>query len=257
MRLEALFQPRSIAVIGASERPGVGRRMVASLDRIGFAGALYPIHPAYPTILGHPCYPTIADLPEAPDVAVFCLGHQRVLDPFIAAARRGIKGAVIYDGGFAEQGEEGRRLQDKIEAICREASIALCGPNCMGVLNPHHPSTTYLGELRDPTGLAGNVGLVSQSGAVCISLLTDVRRFGFSHVVSSGNEAVLCAAEYIEYLVEDPRTAMVGLFIETIRQPDRFAAALDRAAASDKPVVVLKAGQGERARRAVPTHTGG
>jgi acyl-CoA synthetase (NDP forming) len=257
MRLEALFRPRSIAVIGASEKPTVGRRMVASLDRIGFAGAIYPINPAYPTILGHPCYPTIADMPEAPDVAVFCLGHQRVLDTFTAAARRGIKGAVIYDGGFAEQGEEGRRLQDDIEAICREAGIALCGPNCMGVLNPHHPSTMYLGELRDPTGLAGNVGLVSQSGAVCISLLTDTRRFGFSHVVSSGNEAVLCMADYIECLVEDPRTAVVGLFIETIRHPDRFGAALDRAAASGKPVVVLKAGQGERARRAVPTHTGG
>ena len=257
MRLEALFQPRSIAVIGASEKPGVGRRMVASLDRIGFAGAIYPVNPAYPTILGHPCYPSIANVPEAPDVAVFCLGHQRVLDAFIAAVRRGIKGAVIYDGGFAEQGEEGRRLQDDILAISREAGIALCGPNCMGVLNPHHPSTTYLGELRDPTGLAGNIGLVSQSGAVCISLLTDIRRFGFSHVVSSGNEAVLCMADYLEYLVEDPRTAVVGLFIETIRQPDRFVAALDRAAAAGKPVVVLKAGQSERARRAVPTHTGG
>src|SRR4051812_40499546 len=257
MRLEALFQPRSIAIIGASEKPTVGRRMVASLGRIGFAGAIYPINPAYPTILDHPCYPTIADLPEAPDVAVFCLGHQRVLDVFIAAARRGIKGAVIYDGGFAEQGEEGRQLQDEIQAICREAGIALCGPNCMGVLNPHHPSTIYLGELRDPTGLAGNVGLVSQSGAVCISLLTDTRRFGFSHVISSGNEAVLCAADYIEYLVEDPRTLMVGLFIETIRQPDRFIAALDRAAASGKPAVVLTVGKGERSRRAVPTHTGG
>src|SRR3954467_14294153 len=175
MRLEALFQPRSVAVIGASEKPTVGRRMVASLDRIGFAGAMYPVNPAYSTILGHQCYPTIAEVPEAPDVAVFCLGHQRVLDAFIAAARRGIKGAVIYDGGFAEQSEEGRRLQDQIQAICLEAGIALCGPNWMGGLNPHHPSAIYLGGLRDPTGLAGNVGLVSQSGAVCISLLTDVR----------------------------------------------------------------------------------
>src|SRR6478609_7299983 len=123
MRLEALFQPRSVAVIGASEKATVGRRMVASLDRIGFASAIYPVNPAYPIILGHQCYPTIADIPEAPDVAVFCLGHQRVLDAFTAAARRGVKGAVIYDGGFAEQGEEGRRLQEQIQGICREASI--------------------------------------------------------------------------------------------------------------------------------------
>jgi len=257
MRLEALFRPSSIAVIGASEKPTVGRRMVASLDRIGFTGALYPVNPSYPTVLGHPCYPTMAEVPQAPDIAVFCLGHERVLDAFRAAARRGIGAAVIYDGGFAEQGDEGRRLQGEIEGICREAGIALCGPNCMGVLNPHHASTTYLGELRDPAGLTGNVGLVSQSGAVCISLLTDLRRFGFSHVVSSGNEAVLCAADYLEYLVEDPKTEVIGAFIESIRQPDRFVATLDRAAAVGKPVVALKAGRSERARRAVPTHTGG
>jgi acyl-CoA synthetase (NDP forming) len=118
MRLEALFQPRSIAVIGASEKPGVGRRMVASLDRIGFAGAIYPVNPAYPTILGHPCYPSIANVPEAPDVAVFCLGHQRVLEAFIAAARRGIKGAVIYDGGFAEQGTRPTRTRRPASCCC-------------------------------------------------------------------------------------------------------------------------------------------
>jgi acyl-CoA synthetase (NDP forming) len=106
-------------------------------------------------------------------------------------------------------------------------------------------------------GLAGNVGIVSQSGAVCISLLSDVRRFGFSHVASSGNEAVLAAADYLEYLVEDPRTEVIGALIETIRQPERFVAALDRSAALGKPVVVLKVGRSERARLAVPTHTGG
>jgi acyl-CoA synthetase (NDP forming) len=257
MRLEALFQPRSVAVVGASEKPTVGRRIVASLDRIGFAGAVYPVNPAYPSVLGHPCYASLAELPEAPDIGVFCLGHARIFDAFVAAAKRGMRAAVIYDGGFAEQAAEGHRLQESIAAICREAGIALCGPNCMGVLSPHHPSTTYLGDLRDRAGLAGNIGLVSQSGAVCISLLADVRRFGFSHVASSGNEAVLAAADYLEYLVEDPRTGAIGAFIETIRQPDRFVAALDRAAALGKPVVVLKVGRSERTRLAVPTHTGG
>jgi acyl-CoA synthetase (NDP forming) len=257
MQLEALFQPRSVAVVGASEKPTVGRRMVASLDRIGFTGEIYPINPAYPSVLGHPCYPSFADLPEAPDVGVFCVGHARIYDSFVAAAERGIKAAVIYDGGFAEQSEDGSRLQDAIAAICRDAGIALCGPNCMGVLNPHHRSTTYLGELQEPAGLAGNVGLVSQSGAVCISLLSDLRRFGFSCVASSGNEAVLTAADYLEYLVEDPHTAVIGAFIETIRQPERFVAALDRAAALGKPVVMLKAGRSERTRRGIPSHTGG
>ena len=257
MPLEALLQPRSVAVVGASEKPTVGRRMVASLDRIGFTGTILPINPAYPSVLGHACYPSFAELPEAPDAAVFCLGHARIYDAFVAAAERGIKAAVIFDGGFAEQGEDGRRLQERIAGICREAGIALCGPNCMGVLNPHHPSTTYLGELQDPAELAGNVGLVSQSGAVCISLLSDLRRFGFSCVASSGNEAVLTAADYLEYLVEDTHTSVIGAFIETIRQPERFVAALDRAAALGKPVVVLKAGRSERTRLAIPTHTAG
>jgi acetate---CoA ligase (ADP-forming) len=188
---------------------------------------------------------------------VFCVGHARVLDALLAAAERGVQGAVIYDGGFAERGKDGRRLQTRIEGICRDAGIALCGPNCMGVLSPHDRSTTYLQELRDPAGLAGNVGIVSQSGAICISLLTDIRRFGFSHVVSSGNEAVLVMADYLEYLVDDPKTRVIGSFIETVRSPDRFIAALDRAAAQSKPVVALKVGRTERTRRAVMTHTGG
>ncbi|MBV9376361.1 MAG: CoA-binding protein [Alphaproteobacteria bacterium] len=257
MRLEALFRPKSIAVIGASEKPTIGRRLIASLDRFGFAGPVFPVNPGYATVLGRTCYTNLGELPEAPDIAAFCVGHERVLKPLAAAAERGVKGAVIYDGGFAERGNGGRRRQSQIAGICRDYGIALCGPNCMGVLNPHHHSSTYLQELRDPAGLAGNVGIVSQSGAFCVSLLNDVRRFGFSHVVSSGNEAVLAAADYLEYLADDPHTKVIGGFIETVRDPDRFVAALDRAAAQRKPVVVLKVGGAERTRHAITTHTGG
>jgi acetate---CoA ligase (ADP-forming) len=257
VRLDALFQPKSIAVIGASDKPTPGRRIIASLERLGFAGAIYPVNPNYTAVLNRACYPSLADLPEAPDVAVFCLGHERVLDAFIAGAKRGMKAAVIYDGGFAEQGAEGGALQARIEGICRDAGIALCGPNCMGVLNPHHRSTTYLQELRDPAGLAGNVGIISHSGGLCVGVVTDTRRYGFSHIVSSGNEAVVTAAEYLEYLVDDPHTEIIGGFIETVRQPERFAAALDRAAAKDKPVVMIKVGRHARTRHAIPTHTGG
>src|SRR6516164_1922737 len=257
MRLEALFRPKSIAVVGASEKPTIGRRLIASLDRFGFLGSIFPVNPNYSTVLGRQCFASIAELPEAPNVAVFCVGHERVLEPFAAAAERGIKAAVIYDGGFAERGEDGRRRQVQIEGICRDGGIALCGPNCMGVLSPHHRSTTYLQELRDPAGLAGNVGIVSHSGGFCIGLVNDVRRFGFSHIVSSGNEAVLTAADYLEYLADNPHTRVIGCFIETVRHPERFAAALDRAAAQRKPVVVLKVGRTERTQYAVTTHTGG
>jgi acetate---CoA ligase (ADP-forming) len=257
MRLDPLFKPGSIAVIGASDKPGVSRRLMGSFGPIGFTGEVFPVNPNYETVGGYTCFPSIADLPQAPDIAVFCLGSARVLDAFIAGAERGMKAAVIYDGGFAEQGAAGRALQTRIEDICREAGILLVGPNCMGVLNPHHKSTTYMQELQDATGLAGNVGIVSQSGAVCIALLNDIRRFGFSHVVSAGNEAVVAAADYLEHLVEEPETEIIGCFIETIRHKERFAATLDRAAALGKPVVVLKVGQAARTRRAIVAHTSG
>src|SRR5439155_4306900 len=167
MRLDALFRPKSIAVVGASEKPTIGRRLIVSLDRIGFAGRVFPVNPNYPSVLGRPCYASIAETPEAPDIAVFCLGYRLILDALTAAAARGIRAAVIYDGGFAERGAEGRALQDKIAGICRDAGIALCGPNCMGILNPIERNTTYLQEIRDPGALAGNVGIVSRSGGTC------------------------------------------------------------------------------------------
>ena len=257
MLANALLKPRSIVVLGASERPSIGRSLLESLRNIGYTGRVYPVNPRYAHVLGSRCYASIEDLPEAPDVVAFCVGHTRVLENVRLSAERGARGAVIYDGGFAERGDEGDRLQAEIVDICQTAGIALCGPNCMGVLNPHDRSSLYIQELRDAANLAGNVGLISQSGSICIGLLADVRRFGFSHVVSSGNEAVLATVDYMEALIDDPQTKVVGLFTETVRQPERFVAALDHAANVGKPVVVLKVGRTERTQRAITTHTGG
>jgi acyl-CoA synthetase (NDP forming) len=204
--------------------------IIESLDRIGFPGQIYPVNPKYETLFGRPCYPSIADLPEAVDLLAVCVNHARVLEHMRPAARRGVRAAIIFDGGFAERGDEGRRRQDELVGICREAGIALCGPNCMGVVNPHARSSIYIQTLADPALLAGNVGLISQSGSICIGLLADCRRFGWSHVISSGNEAVLPAVDYLEYLIDDPATRVIALFLETVREPERFVAALDRAA---------------------------
>ena len=207
---------------------------------------------------GRHCYPSLAELPKAPDVAVFCLGHERILDALTAAAERGMKAAVIYDGGFAERGEEGRRLQSRAESICREAGIALCGPNCMGILNPHHRSTTYLQELRDPAGLAGNVGIVSQSGGFCVSLLTDTQPLRLQPYRLLRQRGGADRGGFPRIPGRRPaHRASIGGFIEAVREPERFAAALDRAAALGKPVVVMKVGRHERTRRAITTHTGG
>jgi acetate---CoA ligase (ADP-forming) len=257
MPLDALLRPKSIAILGASERPSIGRSLIVSARNIGFEGNVYPINPRYPELLGHRCYPSVEDLPEPPDVVAFCVSYTRILENFRPVAAKGAKAVAIFDGGFAERGEEGAKLQAEIVGICREAGILLNGPNCMGVLNPATRSSIYIHEVRDPADLMGNVGLISQSGSVCIGLVSDVRRFGFSHVISSGNEALIGAAEYLEALIDDAATKVIALFTETIKEPERFVAALDRAADRGKPVVVLKVGRTERTKRAITTHTGG
>jgi len=255
--LDALLKPRSVAVLGASERPSLGRTIVENLDRIGFAGPVYPINPKYDNLLGRRCYASVEALPDDVDVLAFCVNHQRVLEGLRPAADRGVRAAVVFDAGFAESDDAGRARQAEVVAICRKADMAFCGPNCMGVISPHDKSLVYINALRDPAPLAGNVGLVSQSGSIVIGLLADSRRFGWSHVISSGNEAVLGVADYVEYLIDDPRTRVIALFLESVRRPERFVAALDRAADAGKPVVVFKVGRTERARRAISSHTGG
>jgi acyl-CoA synthetase (NDP forming) len=244
-------------VLGASERPSVGRTIVENLERIGFAGEIYPINPRYESLLGRRCYRSIEDLPDRVDVLAFCVNHERVLDGLRAAAKKGVRAGVAFDAGFAESDDAGRRRQEELVAICRSAGIAFCGPNCMGVISPHERSLVYLNALRDPAPLAGDVGLISQSGSIVIGLLADCRRFGFSRVISTGNEAVIVAADVLDYLVDDPATRVIAMFLESVRQPGRFVAALDRAAERGKPVVVLKVGRSERARRAITSHTGG
>ena len=257
MSLERLLKPDSIAVYGASENRGPGRRILEMLDKMGYGGTVYPINPRYETVLGKRCYHGLDEIPEGIDAIVFCVNRRLVTEPFQLAAARGYGGAVVLDSGFAELGEEGRRRQDALEAAARSAGMAVCGPNCMGVLSPHHRTSLYTSNLLHPEKLLGNVAIVTQSGSIAIGLLTDCRRFGFSHVVSTGNEAVTTTAEFIEYLADDPHTRVIATFTETIRDPERYVAALDKAADRGKPVVVLKVGRNDRTRRAITSHTGG
>jgi acyl-CoA synthetase (NDP forming) len=228
-----------------------------SLGAIGFTGAIYPVNPKYPTVLNTTCYPSLTDLPEAPDVVVFSIRNPLIPEQMRLAVKRGARSAVIYDSGFAELGDDGAKLQDEIAGLAREAGMPVCGPNCMGILNPPARVTTYKQNIMDPAAIVGNVGIVSQSGSVCIGLLSDLRRFGVSLSVSAGNEAVTRTVDYIEYLIDDPNTKVIATFTETVREPERYVAALDRAADAGKPVVVIKVGRTERTQRAITSHTGG
>jgi acetate---CoA ligase (ADP-forming) len=257
MPIDALVKPQSVAIVGATDRPGPGRSIVESLGAIGFTGPIYPVNPKYQTVLNHACYPSLLDLPQAPDVVVFSIRNPLIPEQVRLAVKRGARAAVIYDSGFAELGEDGARLQAEIAGLCREAGMAVCGPNCMGIINPPARVTTYKQTVMDTTGLAGNVGIISQSGSVCIAMLSDLRRFGISLSVSAGNEAVTRTVDYLEWLIDDPNTKVLATFTETVREPERYVAALDRAADAGKPVVVLKVGRTERTQRAITSHTGG
>jgi acetate---CoA ligase (ADP-forming) len=257
MRLDPLLKPRSVAIVGATDRQSPARSVIESLGALGFSGAIYPVNPKYQSVLNHVCYASLADVPEAPDVVVLSIRKALVPEQVRLAVDRGARAAVIYDSGFAELGEDGARLQSEIAGLAREAGMPVCGPNCMGILNPTARVTTYKQTIMNPAGLAGNVGFVSQSGSVCIAILSDLRRFGVSLCVSAGNEAVTRTVDYIDYLIDDPATKVIATFTETVREPERYVAALDRAAAAGKPVVVLKVGRSERAQRAITSHTGG
>ena len=257
MQIDPLVKPRSVAIVGATDRGGPGRAVIESLGAIGFSGPIYPVNPKYPTVLNIKCYRSLTELPEAPDIVVFSIRNPLIPEQMRLAVGRGARAAVIYDSGFAELGGDGAKLQDEIAAMAREAGMPVCGPNCMGILNPHARVTTYKQNVRDPAAIVGNVGIVSQSGSVCIGLLSDLRRFGVSLSVSAGNEAVTRTVDYLDYLIDDPNTKVIATFTETVREPERYVAALDRAADAGKPVVVIKVGRTERTQRAITSHTGG
>jgi acetate---CoA ligase (ADP-forming) len=257
MQLDPLVKPRSVAVVGATDRGGPGRAVMESLGAIGFTGPIYPVNPNYATVLNIKCYPTLMELPEAPDIVVFSIRNPLIPEQMRLAVKRGARAAVIYDSGFAELGAEGAKLQDEIAGLAREARMPVCGPNCMGILNPPARVTTYKQNVIEPSAIVGNVGIVSQSGSVCIALLSDLRRFGISLAVSAGNEAVTRTVDYLDYLIDDPNTKVIATFTETVREPERYVAALDRAADAGKPVVVIKVGRTERTQRAITSHTGG
>ncbi len=257
MQLDPLVNPRSVAIVGATDRGGPGRAVMESLGAIGFTGPIYPVNPKYPTVLNVKCYPSLTDLPEAPDIVVFSIRNPLIPEQMKLAVQRGARAAIIYDSGFAELGADGAKLQEQIAGMAREAGMPVCGPNCMGILNPPSRVTTYKQHIMDPAAIVGNVGIVSQSGSVCIGMLSDLRRFGVSLSVSAGNEAVTRTVDYLEWLIDDPNTKVIATFTESVREPERYVAALDRAADAGKPVVVVKVGRTERTQRAVTSHTGG
>ena len=247
--LRALLAPRSIAIVGASDSPGPTTRILSSLQAVGFTGEIFAVNPGRDRALDRNCFPSLAALPRPPDAAVLCISPERVAAAVVDAAAAGVKAVVSYASGVQHTQLDGRSAIEVIQQTCARAGIAFCGPDCMGVLNPASQSTLYLGEVQDSARIAGDVGLITQSGSMAIGLLTDVRRHGYSHVISTGAEAVLNAAHYLVALADDPDTRVIAMFLEAVRDMPRFVTGLDLARARGKPVIVLKVGKTEASRR--------
>ncbi len=256
--LRHLLAPGSIAIVGASERANApGRRVLETLQKLGFEGRIAPVHPTNERVLGLPCFRSLQDVPWHIDAVAFCIDAKHLPDAVRQAAEKGVGAGVIYGAVRDDTAPGAASVREKIVTLARAHGIALCGPNCMGAMSPVHRSSLYLQSLVDASRLAGNVALVTQSGSIAVGMLGDCRRFGFSHLISSGDELVTTIDQYIEYLIDDPATRVIALFIESVRNVAAFTAALDRAARVGKPVVVLKVGRSAQAREAVLGHTGG
>jgi len=256
--LDRLFNPRSVAVIGASADPSkLTGRPIDYLKRHGFAGAIYPINPRYQELAGLACYPAVSALPAPPDVGLVLLGSDRVIEAVRDLARIGTPAAIVLASGFGEAGPEGERRQREL----REAAgkMRLLGPNTIGLVNVADRimlSASGAMELAEfPTG---SIALVSQSGGILGSLLSRgaARGIGFSKLIATGNEADLEVTDCLDYLLDDPATAVIALYLEGLRAPERFRAAAVRAKAIGKPIVAFKVGRSEAGMRSAVSHTG-
>ena len=255
--LAALLNPRSIAVVGASEKFGAGSLVIDNLKTLGFSGKIIPVNPKYKTVSDLRCYPSLSDIP--PETTVDCvavvLGAGTLLAVLKQAAERGIRGAWAFASGFAETGKAGQALQAELKSFCDANGIAFCGPNCVGYLNLHRNVGTFSAPVS-PTMKKGNIAAVVQSGSVALALANSNRGIGFSTLVSSGNEAVLDAVDYIEHFLQDDHTRVIIAFLEGIRRPEAFRKVCIQAVNANKPIIAVKVGRSEMARKTVVTHTG-
>jgi acyl-CoA synthetase (NDP forming) len=255
--LSALLNPRSIAVVGANDKGNVGARTLQNVRDAGFQGPLYPINPNYDALDGLTCYPSLAALPEVPDAVVVSVPVAGALKVLEEAAAVQIPAAVLFSEGFADAGtEEGQLRNTALLKFAGESGMAISGPNSMGILSrARHYAASFM---RLPKDLkTGGISVISQSGGLT-NALTELGRnrgLGFNYLISAGNEAVINAADYLEWLAEDAGTNVIVAIVEGIKDGPRFRAALTHAAAK-KPVVVLKLGLSELGGRATLAHTG-
>jgi len=256
-RLRDFFAPRSIALVGASETSGWARFIVAASSAVGYTGPLLPVHPRHDKVFGRPAVRTLRDLEEPADLAFILAPTEAVATVIEDAGAAGVRNAVVLASGYREAGATGVELEDGLIASAASQGIVLLGPNCLGFLNTAARAAPY--ALTVPLPLTtGPVGIALQSGALASVLLAFARAhaIGVSTVASLGNEAMITAADMLDYLVADEQTKVICMFLEEIGDPAAFSAAAQRADEAGKPIVALKAGASQAGQQAALAHTG-
>ena len=253
--LDAIFTPNTVAVIGASEKPGsVGRNLLWNLITNPFGGTVFPINPQHSSILGIKAYSTIFDVPEKIDLAVIATPASTVPKIIADGVDAGIKGAIIISAGFKEVGEKGLALEQEILQQAHRGKIKIIGPNCLGLMNPISGlNATFASKMALP----GTVGFISQSGALCTSVLdwSLQENVGFSAFISIGSMLDIGWGDLIYYLGDDPHTKSIVIYMESIGDARSFLSAA-REVALTKPIIVIKAGRTTAAAKAAASHTG-
>jgi len=253
--LDVFFAPRNVAVIGASEKPGsVGRTLLWNLIGSPFGGTVFPVNPKRASVLGIKAYPSLNDLPEPVDLALIAIPAAAVPEAIADCVSAGVKGAIVISAGFKEIGAAGVALEQQILEKARAGNLRIIGPNCLGVMSPNNGlNATFAGAIARP----GNVGFISQSGALCTSILDWSFRenVGFSAFISIGSMLDVNWGDLIYYLGDDPNTHSIVIYMETIGDARSFLSAA-REVALTKPIVAIKAGRTEAAAAAAASHTG-
>jgi acetyltransferase len=253
--LHPLFNARSVAVFGASEREdSVAGILFRNLRKSGYKGEVYPVNPKHEMIFGEPCYASASELPATPELALIATPAPTVARIMEECGKRGIHHAIVLSAGFREVGEQGAALEDGVKAVAKKYGIRFIGPNCLGI---QRPAIGLNATFSQGATLSGDLALVSQSGALCTAMLdwAETNGIGFSSVISTGASADLDFGEILDYLAHDTQTRGILLYIEGIRDARRFMSAL-RATSRFKPIVMVKVGRHATGAKAVQSHTG-
>ncbi|MBN1290066.1 MAG: acetate--CoA ligase family protein [Actinobacteria bacterium] len=250
-----LFNPRSLAVIGATAHAGkVGNVVLMNILEAGFPGKVFPVNPGTSEIAGVACHPDIGSVPGNVDLAVIIVPARSVPEVVAECAEKGVRGSIVISAGFREAGVEGRRLENDLVSIGRRRGMRILGPNCLGVMNTSLPLNATFSRMMSPKG---SIGVISQSGAVCTSLLdwAGEKSIGFSKMISLGNSADLAESDFISALADDAETKVITAYLEGVSNGKKFMRELGKATRK-KPVIIFKAGTTQAGARAASSHTG-